>query len=100
MIRHIVTFTFLDAEGRSRRENARLTKEKLDSLPARIPQILASETHLGAEGQAETNADLILMSDFASFEDLAAYLVHPDHLAVGAFMAPLRQSRAAIDIEL
>ena len=100
MIRHIVCFTFLEAEGRTRRENARLVKEKLDALPALTPEILKSETLLGAEGSDEGNADLILLSDFESFDTLAAYLVHPDHRAVGAFMAPLRKSRAAIDIEI
>ena len=100
MIRHIVSFTFMDAQGRTRQENARLVKEKLDALPALIPQIVKSETHLGAAGSDPGNADLILLSDFNSFEDLEAYLVHPDHRAVGAFMAPLRQSRAAIDVEI
>ena len=100
MIRHIVSFTFCDAEGRTRRENAERVKERLDAMPALIPQIVRSETHLGAEGQAEGNADLILLSDFRNWEDLAAYLDHPDHRAVGAMMAPIRQSRAAIDIEI
>jgi len=100
MIRHIVLFTFQDAEGRTRKENASLVKKRLDALPALIPQILKSETRLCAPETDGANADLILISDFASREDLNAYVVHPDHKAVGALMAPLRTGRAAIDLEL
>ena len=101
MIRHVVTFTFLEeAEGKTRLENARATKEMLDALPGKIPQILRSETHLNAPDTDSGNADLILISDFADRESLNAYIVHPDHKAVGAFMAPRRASRAAIDIEI
>ena len=100
MIRHMVLFTFKDAEGKTRMENARATKEMLDALPAKIPQILKSETFLNAPETDGGNADLILISDFADREALNSYIVHPDHKAVGAFMAPRRQSRAAIDLEL
>jgi len=99
MIRHIVTFTFRDAMGRTRAENALLVKERLDALPALIPEILKSETHLNAPGTDAGNADLVLISDFESREALAAYLVHPDHKAVGALMAPIRTARSAIDLE-
>ncbi|MBP5288925.1 MAG: Dabb family protein [Clostridia bacterium] len=101
MIRHIVLFTFsASAEGKTGAENAHATKEMLDALPAKIPQILRSETHLNAPDTDKGNADLILISDFADRDALNAYIVHPDHRAVGAFMAPRRQSRAAIDVEL
>lgn len=101
MIRHIVLFTFSAfAEGKTKEENARATKEMLDALPGKIPQILRSETHLNAAGTDKGNADLILISDFADRDALNAYIVHPDHKAVGAFMAPRRESRAAIDLEI
>jgi hypothetical protein len=99
MIRHIVLFRFKEsAEGRSKAENVRLTREMLEALPAKIDLILHSETHINAEGASSENADLILISDFASQEDLDAYIVHPDHKAVGAFMRPLREGRSAIDL--
>lgn len=98
MIRHVVMFRFLEeAQGRSRRENVLATRAMLDALPAKIPQILHSETHIGDEGAAEGNCHLLLISDFADERALEEYLVHPDHKAVGAFMRPLRESRAAID---
>ena len=101
MIRHVVTFKFLEsADGRSKEENVRLTAEKLLALQGVIPTILRTEVHIGAKGSAPTNSDLILISDFESFETLGEYLVHPAHVAIGAFMRPLRESRACVDSEI
>lgn len=101
MIRHIVMFKFKEeAEGRTKAENVRLTKEMLDALPAKIDLILETHTFVGTEGINGENADLLLVSDFATKEDLASYIVHPDHKAVGFFMRPLRESRASIDLTL
>ena len=101
MIRHVVMFKFLpEADGRTKAENVEMTAERLRALPAAIPEILHSEVHIGAPGAAEANCDLLLISDFESLDTLATYLVHPDHKAIGAFMRPLRESRAAVDFEL
>ena len=98
MIRHVVMFKFLEeADGRPKAENVRMTAERLRALPALIPEILHSEVHIGAEGAAAANCDLLLISDFESLETLATYINHPDHKAIGAFMRPLRESRAAVD---
>lgn len=97
MIRHVVMFRFLPE---NKAENVRKTKEMLDALPAKIPLIRHSETHIGHPLAAEGNADLLLISDFESMEDLAAYIGHPDHKAVGAFMRPLRESRSCVDYEI
>lgn len=101
MIRHVCMFKFKDeAEGRTRHENVEITKSMLDRLPETIEYILASETHVGTDGQAEDNYDLILISDFESMETLEKYKIHPDHVAVGEFMRPVRLSRTCIDFEI
>lgn len=101
MIRHIVMFQFKEeAEGRTKAENITITKEMLDALPGKIPQIISSETHTNDKNADNTNYDLLLISDFASFEDLNTYIVHPDHKEVGAFMRPVRLSRSCIDYEI
>lgn len=101
MIRHIVMFQFKEeAEGRTKAENVQITKNMLDALPAKIPQIRSSSTAINAFYADQTNYDLLLISDFDSFDDLQTYLVHPDHKAVGAFMRPVRLSRSCIDIEM
>ena len=101
MLRHVVMFKFLpEADGRTKAENVAMTAERLRALPAVIPEILRSEVHVGAPEAAEHNCDLILISDFESFETLADYLKHPAHVAIGDFMRPLRESRAAVDFYL
>ena len=93
-------FEFLDeAEGRTREENVAITKAMLDALPAKIPQIVASTVELNSKKADSSNWDLVLISDFNSFEDLKTYQVHPDHVAVGTFMRPVRRARACVDYE-
>ena len=71
MIRHVCMFEFLDeAEGRSRAENVAITKSMLEALPAKIDWIRESEVHLKSENAPAGNWDLILISEFDSFEDL------------------------------
>lgn len=96
MIRHIVCFKFKEE---NKAANVARAKDMLDALPAKIGEILHSETYTDC-GVTESNYDLILISDFASHEDLNTYIVHPDHKAVGAFMAGVRESRSCVDIEL
>lgn len=99
MIRHIVLFRFKEeADGRNKEENVAMTKKMLDALPQKIQWIRHTETYINTPGSNAENADLILISDFDSLEEMEKYLVHPDHKAVGAFMRPLRESRASIDL--
>lgn len=101
MIRHVVMFKFLEnAEGRTKEENVRLTADMLNALQGVVPTLKASNVYIGAACADKSNCDLLLISDFDSFEDLQAYIVHPRHKAVGEFMRPLRESRACVDFEL
>ncbi len=101
MIRHIVLFKFKEeAEGRTKAENLAITKAMLEALPQKIDLIRHSEVKLNSAEADQTNYDLCLVSDFDSFDDLAAYIVHPDHKAVGAFMRPVRLERACVDFEI
>lgn len=98
MIRHVCMFEFLEeAEGRTREENLAIVKSMLEALPGAIPQIRASSVALNAEGAPQDNWHLVLITDFDSLEDLETYRVHPDHVAVGQFMRPVRASRACVD---
>lgn len=101
MIRHVVMFKFKEeAEGRSKAENLAITKAMLEALPAKIDLIRASTVSINSPDADQSNYDLCLVADFDSFEDLAAYIVHPDHKAVGAFMRPVRLDRACVDFEI
>ena len=101
MIRHICMFEFLPAaEGRSREENVAITKAMLEALPEKISWIRSSFVALNSKDAPNGNWDLILISDFDSFDDLERYRVHPDHVAVGDFMRPVRKSRSCVDFEI
>ncbi len=101
MIRHVVMFKFKEeAEGRTKAENLAITQAMLEALPSKIDLIRASTVSINSSDADQTNYDLCLICDFDSFEDLAAYIVHPDHKAVGAFMRPVRLDRACVDFEI
>ena len=90
-------FEFLDeAGGRTREENVEITKNMLEALPSKIDLIRSSTVKVN-ENANGVNWDLVLISDFDSFEDLERYRVHPDHVAVGTFMKPGRRARACVD---
>jgi hypothetical protein len=89
-----------EAEGRTKAENIAITKAMLEALPEKIDLIRSSSVTVNSPDADESNYDLCLISDFDSFEDLATYIVHPDHKAVGAFMRPVRLDRACVDFEI
>ncbi len=101
MIRHVVMFSFKEeAEGRTKEENVALTKAMLEALPQKIDLIRRSQVEINSPEASADNCDLLLISDFDTMADLEAYKVHPDHVAVGVFMRPLRTGRASVDFEM
>ena len=93
MIRHIVLWKF--------RPGTEAERERflsgLAGLQGVIPELKACRV---VRNVGEGNYDAALISDFDSLEDLQAYQVHPDHVAVGTFMRPLRTGRASVDFEI
>lgn len=101
MIRHVCMFKFKEeAQGQTKAENVKITKNMLDSLPEKIEYIISSATFVGDCKQKADNYDLILISDFESLETLEKYKIHPAHVAVGDFMRPVRISRTCIDYNI
>lgn len=103
MIRHIVLFKFKEtANGKTKRENLLEAKERMLALKDQIPELTRLSVHFGAEAQAASNYDYILVSDFDTLEQMEAYQKHPAHVAFGQFVKELREpeGRACIDYEL
>ena len=101
MLRHVVMFQFKEAaEGRTKAENVAITKAMLEALPGKIDWIRASTVAVNAPDADGNNFDLVLITDFDSMEDYLRYKVHPDHVAVGNFMRPVRIARASVDFYL
>ena len=92
MIRHIVMWKFRPGteEGQQRFLN------ELRGLQGVIPQLLRSEV---ARNIGSDNYDAVLISEFASMEDLAAYKVDPRHKAVSNLCKSIRSDRVAVDYE-
>lgn len=99
MVRHVVMWKLKDqALGNAKDVNARLVREKLEALRGRIPGLLRLEVGLDFSSTANS-ADVLLVSEFASREDLAAYQSHPEHRAVAAFVSEVVCERRLVDCD-
>jgi len=77
MIAHVVMLKFkLDRD-----EAVQEIKQRLDMLPAMIPEIVYYEVGLNELG-SDRAFDLVLYSKFASYDDLKTYNNHPEHVSV------------------
>lgn len=92
MIRHIVMWKF--RPGTEKEQEEFLTG--LRNLQGVIPQLLKSEVAINV---APGNYDAVLVSEFASLEDLDAYKNDPRHKAVSALCKSIREDRVAVDYE-
>ena len=92
MIRHIVMWKFKEGQE----ENVRRFLEELRALQGVIPQLKASEV---AVNIGPGNYDAVLLSEFASMEDLQAYKQDPRHVAVSNLCKSIRLDRVAVDYE-
>lgn len=101
MIRHIVMFEFAkEADGRNAIENAVIAKDKLLSLPEKLPFIKRMEVGINDGDADDTNYTLCLTVDFDHMDDLRNYAIHPDHLEVAAFIGKVKIGRACVDYEI
>lgn len=95
MIKHIVMWKFKDeAQGASRDENIAKAFEMLTALSERLDIIKHLEVH---KNEGKGSFDAVLITEFESFEDLAAYTVHPEHKKISAFVSSVREDRASVD---
>ena len=92
MIRHIVMWKF--RPGTEAEQAAFL--EGLRGLLGVVPQLRRCEV---ARNVGQGNYDAVLVSDFDSLEDLAAYKADPRHQAVSALCKSIRTDRVAVDYE-
>jgi len=97
MLKHIVMWKFKEeAEGKSREENCRYVKERLEALPAKISFIKKLE--VGINGfESAMASDLVLITEFSSKEDLDLYAVHPEHVKVSDYVTKVRSERTVVD---
>jgi len=100
MIKHIVMWRLKEkARGAIKEENARAMKARLEVLPAVIPEIRRLEVGLNIK-DSERAADVVLYSEFDSPEALAAYIGHPAHQEVVAFVREIASETRVVDYQL
>ncbi len=99
MVKHIVMWTIKETDGFSKSQNGLRLKEKLMMLPGLISEIIEFEVGINTIESAAA-FDIVLVSAFATWDDLDAYRTHPEHLKVVDFVGQVRQERAVVDYEI
>lgn len=100
MIKHIVMWRLHDsAQGNDKKTNAKLIKEKLESLRGKMPGVLAIEVGLDFS-ESSDSSDIVLYSEFESREALDLYQAHPLHKEVMPFVMASRCERRLVDYEV
>lgn len=96
MVKHVVMWKFKEAASA---EDRLAMKRKLEALQGVVPSLLRIEVGLDQSDKA-ASMDMLLYSEFQTFEDLTAYAEHPQHLKVVEFVKPLVSERAVVDYEV
>jgi quinol monooxygenase YgiN len=94
MIKHIRMWRLVEPK----QENIAAAKAALEACRGIVPGMLTYEVGIDI-GIDQGPCDLALYSEFTDRAALRAYEEHPAHLQLKAVLAPLRESRAAIDYE-
>ena len=96
MVKHVVMWKFKEE---NKAENLKKAKELLLSLPALICEIKRMEVYID-DLHTPASMDMMLETEFISFDDLHTYAVHPEHLLVADFIKSAVESRVALDAEI
>jgi hypothetical protein len=94
MVTHVVLFRFHDRSA----EQLEHCRALLEALPAQIPQIRHYEVGINCL-PSERAFDMCLYSRFDSFDDLAAYQVHPAHVEFADYLQTVVDTRGSVDYE-
>ncbi len=84
---------------RSKFERMAEMKSRLLDLKESIREIVSMEVYFNSPLAPNGNYDVVLVSEFRSWDDLDTYLKHPAHAEAGNYIANVKQNRAAIDFE-
>lgn len=94
MVKHIVVYTL--KEGVEKETAVELIRSVLEPLVGQIPGLTKMEIRRVYQGPM----DYCLYSEFESREALAAYMVHPLHLAAKEHFWHLLDQRVSADYEV
>jgi antibiotic biosynthesis monooxygenase (ABM) superfamily enzyme len=96
MIKHIVAFKLKDT---NKEDNLQSLKSKLERLPEVIPGVMNFETGKNISNRSSAY-DLVLISEFASLNDLDMYRNHPEHIKVLDIIQQVVDNTVVVDYEI
>jgi len=99
MIRHIVQWKLRAEDAEARAAAVAEIAAALEGLVPVIDKLISLEVHPNVAYE-DVNWDVVLVADYASVDDLAAYQVHPAHVAAAAIVRSHVTERASIDFEI
>jgi len=100
VIRHIVIWRFKDEAKRSGKiANLERIQRNCAAMRETLPGLLRMELGVNQTPAADA-ADLLLLSEFESWEALRSYEAHPLHDELRALIGPLRCERRVLDHEI
>lgn len=95
-VRHIVMWRVRGESAVERRTNAQRVRDAFAAMQGRIPGMKHLEVAIDESG-VDYACDVLLLSDFESFEALSAYANHPEHLRAKQAAGELRIARYQVD---
>lgn len=98
MIRHIVMWDVNGDTAEEKQRNVERLQKCFHGLRGCIPGLLYLEIGVDVS-EVDYACDVVLYSEFESWEALAAYAVHPEHLRVRDELAGVRIARHQVDYE-
>ncbi|MGA9027875.1 MAG: Dabb family protein [Steroidobacteraceae bacterium] len=99
MVKHLVMWRLRERKRASAGlENELQIRQTIDAMRSGIGGLKALEIGVN-KGAASDSADLVLYSEFDSWEALQAYEMHPLHEALKNLIGPLRTERRVVDYE-
>jgi hypothetical protein len=97
MFRHVVMFAWADGVDDA---HVAAASAAFDALPSKV-DVIESYVHGPNVGAADGNSDYVVVADFVSADNFAAYRDHADHVGlVQEFIAGKVSSRNAIQYEI
>jgi hypothetical protein len=99
MIRHIVMWDVKGDTAEEKQRNVERLQQCFHGLRGCIPGLLYLEIGVDVS-KIDYARDVVLYSEFESWEALAAYAAHPEHLRVRDELAGVRIARHQVDYEV
>jgi len=98
MVTHIVSWIIGPSDNRTKKENLELMKSKLETLPAKVSEIIKYEVGIDFN-RSDAAYDIVLYSTFESRESLKSYQANADHVEVLNFILSIMKDRVVVDYE-